>query len=69
MTLFRWGEECPTDCYPTQRRGGPHRLANAVGLVIGHDPYRPECTADPAVDCGGDGAGQPAAAMAASLAG
>jgi hypothetical protein len=46
-TLFRWGDDCPTDCYPTQRRDGPHRLANAFGLVIGHDPYRPECTADP----------------------
>jgi hypothetical protein len=54
MTLFRWGDDCPTDCYPTQRRDGPHRRANAFGLVIGHDPYRPECTADPAVDCGGD---------------
>jgi hypothetical protein len=55
MTLFRWGDDCPTDCYPTQRLDGLHRLANAFGLVIGHDPYRPECTADPAVDCGGDG--------------
>jgi hypothetical protein len=55
MTLFRWGEDCPTDRYPTQHLDGPHRLANAVGLVIGHDPYRPECTADPGVACGGDG--------------
>jgi hypothetical protein len=55
MTLFRWGEDCPTDCYPTDCRDGPHRLANAFGLVIGHDPYRPECTTDPAVYCGGDG--------------
>jgi len=55
MTLFRWGDDCPTDCHPSQHRDGPHRLANAFGLVIGQDPYRPECTADPAVDCGGDG--------------
>jgi hypothetical protein len=55
MTLFRWGDDCPTDCYPTQRLDGPHRLPNAFGLVIGHDPYRAESTADPAVDCGGDG--------------
>jgi hypothetical protein len=42
MTLFRWGDDCPTDCYPTQRRDGLHRLANAFGLVIGHGPLPAE---------------------------
>lgn len=53
-TLFRWGDDCPTDRYPTSRDEGPHRLPNAFGLAIGQDPYRPEETTDPAVTCGGD---------------
>ncbi|WP_433461725.1 hypothetical protein [Spirillospora sp. CA-128828] len=65
-TLFRWGDDCPTDRYPTARMRrdgevvsptGPQLEPNAFGLNIAQDPYRYERTADSAVCCGGDGGG------------
>ncbi len=41
-TLFRWGDDCPTDRYPVDGDDGPHRLPNAFGLAIGQDPYHDE---------------------------
>lgn len=55
-TLFRWGDDCPTDRYSVDGPG-PHSELNAWGLKIGQDPYEDERTADPAVVCGGDGGG------------
>jgi hypothetical protein len=69
MTLFRWGDDCPTDCYPTQRRHGPHRLPNAVGLVIGHDPTGQRIPPIQRSTVAVMEAGQPAATTAAFLAG
>ena len=56
-TLFRWGDNCPTDTVPDASTGGPQRKPNRFGLDIAQDPYRAERTADPAVVCGGDGGG------------
>ncbi|MBB2943637.1 hypothetical protein FB565_003366 [Actinoplanes lutulentus] len=52
-TLYRWGDDNPD--------GEPYgkvpliQEPNLFGLVIAHDPYAAEFTADPAVFCGGDG--------------
>jgi hypothetical protein len=56
-TLFRWGDDTPDDCYPHNRRAGPHREPNLWGLMIGQDPYRHERTTEPGIVCGGDGGG------------
>ncbi|GAB3906674.1 hypothetical protein GCM10029964_103740 [Kibdelosporangium lantanae] len=55
-TLFRWGDDCPSDRYPLDGPG-PHDAANRFGLRIGQDPYHDERTSDPGVICGGDGGG------------
>jgi hypothetical protein len=55
-TLFRWGDDCPTDRYSVDGPG-PHSAPNAFGLRIGQDPYDDERTSDPGVICGGDGGG------------
>lgn len=54
-TLFRWGDDCPTDRNPMDDVPGPHQQANAFGLNIAQDPYRDERTSEPAIVCGGDG--------------
>ena len=54
-TLFRWGDECPSDGYPFDHKTGPHREPNLWGLAIGQDPYKHEATTDRTVVCGGDG--------------
>ena len=63
-TLFRWGDDCPTDRYPgpamredgtVEPDHGPHLDPNAFGLKIAQQPTHPERTADPDVLCGGDG--------------
>lgn len=54
-TLFRWGNDCPTDRDPIDEVPGPHRQANAFGLNIAQNPYREERTSEPAIVCGGDG--------------
>ncbi len=66
-TLFRWGDDCPSDRYPSaslnvvtrefEPATGPQLEPNAFGLHIADDPYRAERTADPGVICGGDGGG------------
>ncbi len=60
-TLFRWGDDCPTDHYPAgdgrEHAWDLHRRPNAFGLRIGGDPYKWEYCAEPAVVRGGDGGG------------
>ncbi len=41
-TLFRWGNDCPTDCYPIESRWKGHRQPNAFGLRIASNPYDSE---------------------------
>jgi hypothetical protein len=38
-TLFRWGNDCPADCYPIESRWKEHRQPNAFGLMIASNPY------------------------------
>ncbi|MFC7550515.1 hypothetical protein [Plantactinospora sp. GCM10030261] len=54
-TLFRWGDDCPTDGYPSDYETGPHRQKNLWGLAIGQDPYKHEATTERTIVCGGDG--------------
>ncbi len=54
-TLFRWGDGHPATADPFSAPDGPHLRANAFGLRIARDPYRPELTSEPGVVCGGDG--------------
>ncbi|MFB7375997.1 hypothetical protein ACFC6U_32765 [Kitasatospora purpeofusca] len=54
-TLFRWGDECPLDRIPYGDDTGPHAGPNAFGLLIAHDTYRSEITAEPGLIHGGDG--------------
>ena len=62
-TLFRWGDDCPADHYPSGDADGLHfdfdlhRRPNAFGLRIGLDPYDWEMVAEPSVMRGGDGGG------------
>ena len=62
-TLFRWGDDCPADHYPSGDADtlhfdfDLHHLPNAFGLCIGHDPYDWELVAEPGVMRGGDGGG------------
>jgi hypothetical protein len=59
-TLFRWGDECPLDVYPSgndtaaRQPFRDHRAPNAFGLAIGRDPYDWECVAGEDVVRGGD---------------
>jgi hypothetical protein len=63
-TLFRWGDVCPTDCYPGY--GSPeepelgagwdlHERPNLFGLKIASNPYEMELVADGSRTRGGDG--------------
>jgi hypothetical protein len=58
-TLFRWGDSCPVDCYPTdtgeQIEFDLHTRPNAFGLHIAEDPYNWEFVAEPKTSRGGDG--------------
>lgn len=55
-TLFRWGDDCPSDCYPVDPCDfEEHRRANAFGLNIAIDPYDYEPTSELTVAVGGDG--------------
>ncbi|SCG44233.1 hypothetical protein [Micromonospora coxensis] len=54
-TLFRWGDDCPGDGYPSDYPTGRHAQENLWGLAIGQDPYRHEVTTERTVVCGGDG--------------
>jgi len=62
-TLFRWGDDCPADHYPSGDADALHfdfdlhRRPNAFGLRIGLDPYDWELVAEPSVMRGGDGGG------------
>ncbi len=54
-TLFRWGNSCPADGYPTDATDfQEHRRPNAFGLRIADNPYNWEVGADGEV-LGGDG--------------
>ncbi len=53
-TLFRWGDDCPTDCYPIDKcKFDLHSKPNAFGLSIAQDPYNWELCID--AMRGGDG--------------
>lgn len=58
-TLFRWGDDCPCDRFPTDDMPAPewmlHRAPNAFGLHIGANPYKWEMVMEPGVRRGGDG--------------
>jgi hypothetical protein len=66
-TLFRWGDGCPTGCYPVdpphRRRGAsdwnPHRQPNAFGLQLPSTGYEMELTlaadSKEVIPRGGDG--------------
>lgn len=56
-TLFRWGDDTPEGCYPSDPEPGPHTEPNLWGLRIGQNPYRHEWSAEYGVVCGGDGGG------------
>ena len=61
-SLFRWGETCPLDRYPSGSSDpaeafGPHCGPNAFGLHIAQDPYRWEFCAESNIMRGGDGGG------------
>jgi hypothetical protein len=58
-SLFRWGNDCPGDGYPTDERWQHfyHTQPNAFGLKIAHDPYQWEFVAEPEILRGGDGGG------------
>ena len=51
-TLFRWGDDCPSDRYPLSA-GPPHTDPNSFGVTFGTDPYRMDLCEDGAR--GGDG--------------
>ena len=58
-TLWRWGNDCPADAYPSDCRGRGakwelQRQTNAFGLRIGDDDYNQELCEDNVVR-GGDG--------------
>jgi hypothetical protein len=55
-TLFRWGDDCPCDRYPTGKIA-VHRAPNRNGLLIAFDPYRFEMVQEADVARGGDGGG------------
>jgi hypothetical protein len=57
-TLFRWGNDCPAEEYPSEIGESTwdlHRRPNRLGLHIAHDPYHWEVCAEPGVMRGGDG--------------
>lgn len=56
-TLFRWGDDCPCDCYPIDDKPDWifHRIRNAFGLYIAQNPYNLEIIAEPKILRGGDG--------------
>ncbi|WP_117670182.1 hypothetical protein [Micromonospora sp. MW-13] len=56
-TLFRWGDDSPSDGYPYDHRTGSHREPNLWALAIGQDSYQHEWTSEPTIVCGGDGGG------------
>jgi hypothetical protein len=58
-TLFRWGNDCPANCHPGDKRSEDffNQKPNAFGLKIAQDPYKWEFVSDPAIMRGGDGGG------------
>lgn len=56
-TLFRWGDDCPCDCYAIDDKCDWifHRVPNAFGLHIAENPYNLEIVAEPQILRGGDG--------------
>lgn len=58
-TVFRWGDDCPTEQLPTTPElvWDLHRRPNAFGLRFSPDPYRRELVAEPGLLRGGDGGG------------
>jgi hypothetical protein len=69
-TLWRWGNECPTDEGPREHyyfengivqpiplNWQIHRQPNAFGLTIGYDPYKWEMCRESGIMRGGDGGG------------
>ena len=54
--IFRWGNDCPLDCYPIDKyEWDIHRQTNAFGLHIASNPYNYEFCAEPNIIRGGDG--------------
>jgi hypothetical protein len=58
-TLFRWGNDCPANCYPGDDRCEDffNQQPNAFGLHIAQNPYELEFVSDPKIMRGGDGGG------------
>jgi hypothetical protein len=56
-TLFRWGDFCPSDCYPGDNRADwkLHLQPNLFGLHIAQNPYDCEIISDKHTVRGGDG--------------
>jgi len=56
-TLFRWGDFCPSDFYPTDNRADwkLHLQPNLFGLHIAQNPYDCEIISDKHTVGGGDG--------------
>jgi hypothetical protein len=54
-TLFRWGDDCPCDRYPTDASWDLHLRPNAFGLQIAQNPYHWEVVAEKGTCRGGDG--------------
>jgi hypothetical protein len=57
-TLFRWGDHCPCDRFPTDPDDDGfdlHRRSNAFGLVFAADPYQLEVVVESDLRVGGDG--------------
>jgi hypothetical protein len=67
-TLFRWGNDCPTDCYPNWVRSSEqfhnarspavpdvYQSSNLFGLTIARNPYELDLVADGPRVLGGDG--------------
>lgn len=55
-TIFRWGNDCPLDCYPIDKSEWDiHRQRNTFGLYIASNPYNYEFCAESNIIRGGDG--------------